>query len=649
MKFHLLTIPMDYNYDLKIWSRLQEGGNVFKDANKTPVTQRISKGNIADSLKMIEEILGFKLDNWLGTTGKKDSSGDIDVAVDATKYDRKEIAKQLRTWAKSHGLNPKEWVALSGTNVHFKLPIRDKNGEHTGGYAQLDLMFGNPDFMAWSMRGEPGKYKGVHRHIIMASIAKAQGMKWSYLNGLMDRATNEVISQDPKAIAKKLLPGATDKTFSSVESILDFVYKRMPNRVEELIGDAFETLQQHYDVTLPMPNEPAVNESNDTDEYFLARLRDRIVNMGMEALFESHVLLEGARIEHPEDLVFTEGSDGIIRGMKALQSLSKDTKAVTIKWDGKPAIIYGRDENGDFILTDKSGFSAKGYDGRAKSPADIKKIMSMRKGDRTELVALYAKLFPLLAKAIPAGFKGYVWADLLYGEKPQQQNGQWVFTPNTVTYSVDVDSPLGQRIAETEVGVAIHTYIDQSGDTHPVAHIVDDLEKVPQVLQVDPYFTDQPSVTVSSKYQKAIKGVLQHANAIDSLLDPQTLRMLKISDFPKLMKRYINSKVSEGNFDHLASGFMKWLPSFTTEGKLERMKQHVQENKQGLAAVFQSFVILTRAKNDIVQQLDSHGGSVSASIGDEHGHEGYVAGTDQGNIKLVDRMRFSRANFAANA
>jgi hypothetical protein len=647
---------VEYNYDLKIFLRLLEGGNVFKDANKRPVTTRIDKNYIEASLTMVEEILGFRLNQWLGTTGKKDTSGDIDVAVDASKYDRKEIADRLRTWAKSKGLNPKDWVAMSGTNVHFKLPIRNERGEIIynnlePSYAQLDLMFGNPEFMSWSMRGEPGEYKGIHRHIIMASIAKAQGLKWSYLNGLLDRGTDKIISQNPDEIAKKLLPGATAKTLSSVGSILDFVYKKYksdPQKIEQLLGEAAATLAEHYGVTLPMPNAPTVNESNDTDEYFLARLRDKILETESDFLFEG-ILLEGARIEHPEDLVFEEGSSGIIRAMQSLQSLSNDTKAVTIKWDGKPAIIYGRNEKGQFVLTDKSGFAAKGYDGRATSAKDIERIMSMRQGDRTELVALYAKLFPLLEKCIPTGFKGYVWADLLYGQKPAKKGDQWVFTPNTVTYSVDVNGELGKRIAQTEVGVAIHTYIDEKGSTHPVSHIVDSLNKVKSVLQVDPYFSDQPQVKVSSKYQTQIKAVLQYANEIDALLKPDTLRMLKITDLPKLMKRYINAKVSEGNFNNLASGFIKWLPSFTTDQKLERMEQHIKEHKQGLAAIFQSFVILTRAKTDIVNQLDRHGGSVQASVGGEKGHEGYVAGTDQGNIKLVDRMRFSRANFAKNA
>jgi hypothetical protein len=53
---------------------------------------------------------------------------------------------------------------------------------------------------------------------------------------------------------------------------------------------------------------------------------------------------------------------------------------------------------------------------------------------------------------------------------------------------------------------------------------------------------------------------------------------------------------------------------------------------------------LSSLKNQLVQQLDAQGQDVQASVNDEPGHEGYVG---QG-LKLVDRMRFSAANFARN-
>jgi len=70
---------------------------------------------------------------------------------------------------------------------------------------------------------------------------------------------------------------------------------------------------------------------------------------------ESVQLDEGARIQHAEDLVFWEGSAGAVRALESLKKLETGGhKNVTIKWDGSPAVIFGRDEEGNFILTDKS-------------------------------------------------------------------------------------------------------------------------------------------------------------------------------------------------------------------------------------------------------------------------------------------------------
>ena len=92
----------------------------------------------------------------------------------------------------------------------------------------------------------------------------------------------------------------------------------------------------------------------------------------------NNILREGARIDHAEDIIFWEGSRGAKRVIDSIIGLTKDTKALTIKWDGSPAVIFGRDEKGDFVFTDKSGFVAKGYDGKAKSADDIEKMLKAR-------------------------------------------------------------------------------------------------------------------------------------------------------------------------------------------------------------------------------------------------------------------------------
>ncbi len=222
-------------------SDLFEGGNVFKDDAGSVLTVRISKADVLPTIQWLENITGLELtDNMLGTTGRKESSGDLDLAVDANAVDKNEFANKLAEYIKKQGGDPKQWIKKSGISVHFKTPIK---GDESNGYVQSDFMFGEPQWMKWSMTGgrEGSELKGSHRHVILASIAKARGMKWSFQNGLVNRETNEVITRDPNEIAKKLLgQTATPKNLEDPEAIIDFIIK-LPN-YEELVADARETL-----------------------------------------------------------------------------------------------------------------------------------------------------------------------------------------------------------------------------------------------------------------------------------------------------------------------------------------------------------------------------------------------------------------------
>ncbi len=222
-------------------NKLFEGGNVFKDDAGSVLTVRINKADVLPTVQWLEKITGLELtDYMLGTTGRKETSGDLDLAVDANKVNKAEFADRLADYISKQGGNPKEWIKKSGISVHFKTPIK---GNDELGYVQADFMFGEPEWMKWSMTGgrEGSELKGSHRHIILASIAKARGMKWSFQNGLVDRETNEVITRDPNEIAKKLLgQTATPKNLEDPEAIIDFVIK-LPN-YEELVADARETL-----------------------------------------------------------------------------------------------------------------------------------------------------------------------------------------------------------------------------------------------------------------------------------------------------------------------------------------------------------------------------------------------------------------------
>ena len=214
---------------------LKEGGNAFKDAQGQPLTTRIARDNVVPTLQWLEQLTGLNLvDNMLGSTGRAETSGDLDVSVDNTKINKDVLIQQLL----KQGINKND-IRKTGDAVHLKTPIL---GNPNNGYVQTDFMF--TDAPAWQhfslAGGQPGsQFKGVHRNLLLASISKALNMKWSPKFGLVDRATNEIISQDPAEIAVKLFgPGHTPKDLTSVETVLKAIKDR-PD-FERLVSDAKE-------------------------------------------------------------------------------------------------------------------------------------------------------------------------------------------------------------------------------------------------------------------------------------------------------------------------------------------------------------------------------------------------------------------------
>ena len=611
-----------------------EGGNVFKNVQGQAVTQRINQTDVKSTLAWLEELVpGLDLqNNTLGSTGIKATSGDLDIAVDSNQVTKEQLVAQLTRWAESQGFKPQEWIRKSGTAVHFLTPI---NGRPDSGYVQTDFMFlQNVPWSKFVLGAMPAdsEYKGRERNVLMNSIAKSMGYKLNQIAGIADRATNKIITDDPDQVAKMLLnKRATRADLASVESILAALEKD-PQRDQKL-ADFREHMAREG---LPFLESTELYQPV-SDVNFLARLRDRIVNQGMQPLVEG----ANPRIEHLEDLVFERGSRGIEEAMAIMQHAAEDTRRhTTVKWDGKPAIIWGRKPTGEFVLTDKSGFTAKGYDGLATTPEQIARIMTARGGERGELIAVYQKLFPLLRAATPENFKGFLQGDLLYTSTPPEVSGAYVFKPNFVEYKIPAASKLGQQIGNSEVGIAAHTRY-KAADASPEAIRNTNLDPVPGLLIIEPTVKDIKNVTPNAKLVRQLSQLKNsQGRNIDALFNPAELRAAQLSDLPQLCKRYINSRITS-NYDDLLPGFGTWLKTNVTPRKFANIIEYLQSprsNMDGISAAFTAFLLLHEIKTDMLAQLDRQ----------EPGHEGWVLATPAGRAKLVNRFGFSAGNRILN-
>jgi len=260
--------------------QLTESQNVFKDAEGNQVARRIMTTEIPSTISWLEKITGLDFTQekdkegyptkWLGTTGRKKgtekepgSSGDLDLSVDDKSITKEELKAILIKWCLQQGIpqeqieNRKDfrdgWVAMSGDSVHFKTPI---NGDVKNGFAQTDFMFGDPKWQAFAMKGgrENSPYKGMARHIILASIVSAinPNYTWSYKNGIIDKSVNPKKpttiegGKDPRTLSK--LTGIPISKLNTADDIIEAISKR-PD-YEQLVAKARETLA-HDNIQLP--------------------------------------------------------------------------------------------------------------------------------------------------------------------------------------------------------------------------------------------------------------------------------------------------------------------------------------------------------------------------------------------------------------
>jgi len=310
-----------------------------------------------------------------------------------------------------------------------------------------------------------------------------------------------------------------------------------------------------------------------------------------------------------------------------------------------PAIVFGRDENGDFILTDKSGFTAKGYDGKAKSAKELGQMLANRKApmdkSRQQFIKNMMSIFDEFERAVPENFRGFLIGDLMYYTRPKLVNGKYVFQPNVVRYEVDAKSDLGKKIGQSKIGVVVHKYIgNQFNSTEEaIKHL-----NTGEVLVIPPVYVQKPAKLDTKAIDKLESFARAHANEIKELFNPENLK--GIANIHQLMYKYINNKVDTG-LEDLGKDFEQWLNTQKlTDRKRENILKYLKAHKKGVNALWTLIKGIMKVKDDLIRQFDAHPSAVQQYIGDQPGGEGYVVSHPKGPVKLVPRSTFTATNRA---
>ena len=392
-------------------------------------------------------------------------------------------------------------------------------------------------------------------------------------------------------------------------------------------------------------------------------------------------MAKNTHLEHLEDDIFNSGTAGVTNSINFLKSLRDmltegdggSAMKVTTKWDGAPAIVCGRNpQDGRFFVGTKSVFNKQ----------NPKVVYSEADADRFypgQTVGSILKNCLQRLSTLP--IQGVLQGDLLYQTTPSmimlEGKRNYSFRPNTITYTIPVDSELGNKVGASKLGIVFHTEYTGRTMQDLTAGFGADVSKLqgkPEVAVFSSEFTNVGGAANLSMVEKANvnrtilaaeRNLRQGASFIKGVQDvgkgPFTL--------PALFKVYFNQVVREGRVPS-AQVMSKQFCCFidekfnkeiakkkTAKSMLEWKKRraeaikYLNTNRSVMHSALDGFKNLMDAKVMIINKLTQIK-SVGTFLEEENGlratnPEGFVAIRDGAALKLVDRLEFSRANFTA--
>lgn len=372
----------------------------------------------------------------------------------------------------------------------------------------------------------------------------------------------------------------------------------------------------------------------------------------------------GREYQHIEDLVYIYGPQGAIRALERMKSIDKNSKDLEVKWDGSPAMLIGRDEQGRFHLGDKFHKTLN------LSPDAVRQSYLGRSSgelgdERREFVESMVKLWPLYEQATPKSFRGFLEVGLLYKTRPPLVNGQWVFQPNTVIYHVDQNSELGKRIAKSVSASAATGFFKQipgaGGQREAVGSHANGFGSE-QVIII-PRKTSEVQVKLSNdKIGQVEQFIKQAAPRIEKFITPskewtETFKnqAQAVPAWRQVIYKYVNSQVDvAGGLDSLGNNMLKWAETdnILSDRRRPIAIEQIKQNVSGMRATFMVVRAIMHLKDEVVNQVEkktlgSLGITAELPTGITGG-EGFVDDPSGGTqpLKFVKRSAFTAANRA---
>ena len=384
-------------------------------------------------------------------------------------------------------------------------------------------------------------------------------------------------------------------------------------------------------------------------------------------------------LEHLEDEMLNYGTDGCMAAVSFLKELRKmlghqeSAGFMQTKWDGAPSVICGMDPLADiFFVGTKSVFNKE----TPKICYSEDDVDSMYSGDLAEKLKFSYRYFSKL------GIKGVIQGDLLYTSdiKRETVNNEnlYTFRPNTITYGIPVNHPIGQAAGRSKIGVVFHTHY--VGTDLPTMQAmagapIDTFNQIPEVLVVnndtpmDRVGFSRAEMTKFDNYIAKIERMCQLCgDFLDEIVGATGTTGDKKFHIASYLKQFFNNEIKNArsitnvdesmydlaNFYH--AKMSKELAKIKTPANLVKKRNLVYESENYLVDnvyKFKSMLALYKelqaVKQMVIDKLD-HLEEFRTFVQTEKGYkvttpEGYVLHKDGSMIKFVNRLEFAYNNF----
>ena len=381
-------------------------------------------------------------------------------------------------------------------------------------------------------------------------------------------------------------------------------------------------------------------------------------------------------LEHLEDEMLNYGVEGCKAAVSFLKELKKmlghqeSGGFMQTKWDGAPSVICGTDpQTGMFFVGTKSVFAKTA----PKLCYSEEQIDGWYEGDLAEKLKFSLRYFSTL------GIEGVVQGDLLFTSdiKRERINGEdlYTFRPNTITYGIPVDHPIGKEAGTAKIGVVFHT--------HYTGDVVADMQaragaKVKGSTEALVIQNDTPMHRVGfsraemSEFDRYISKIERMCGICGPFLDELVTKTGTTGDakfhIASYLKQFFNNEIknarSIGKIDETMYDMLnfyeektsKELAKIKTVANLTKKRElvygsqnYVVDNVYKFKAMLTLYKELQTVKQMVIDKLD-HLEEFRTFVQTDKGYkvttpEGYVLHKDGDMIKFVNRMEFAYNNF----